>query len=222
MINYIITRFSILDFKSPSFNLTRNNSSDYIYKLLLFDEERLNYKFNSFSKVTLPSIINQTYKNYIWIIYTSIYLPPNFKKKLLNLTKDYKKIKIKFVKNFKEFYDDIELILPKNLKYSTIRIDDDDGLSLNFLEELQKYRFKNNVIISFPNGTRIKIEDNKIVYGKPFKKKNIAIGLCAINKNIYKYNHSKINQDNEVIYNYKNNMYLINCSPFCDTNRKFI
>ena len=32
------------------------------------------------------------------------------------------------------------MYIPEDIEYCTIRIDDDDSLSLNFLEQLQKYK----------------------------------------------------------------------------------
>ncbi len=136
MLCYIITRFSILDFNHKSFLILKNTTKEQ-YQKDLFSTKRLDYKFKSFEKITLPSVENQTYKNYIWYIYSSTYLPKFYKDKLLNLTKNNNKIKCIFIDSFNDFN---KIEFTKN-KYCTIRLDDDDGLSNNFLQNLQKYSY---------------------------------------------------------------------------------
>ena len=89
MRTYIITRFSILDKSKKKF---KNSES------LLFNKNRLDYKFKCFELMTLPSIINQTNQNFIWHIYTSDYLPIEYKNKLQMLIDKYDKIKCIFRK----------------------------------------------------------------------------------------------------------------------------
>ena len=218
MITYIITRFSIYDPSQMPPYASCNNDDTETYKTKLFDSNRLNYKFKSFKKVTLPSILNQTNQNYIWYIYSSIYLPETYKKKLLELTKDHDKIKCIFISSFKEF----NKIDYSNSKYCTIRLDDDDGLSINFIKNLHKYKDKSNVIISHINGMNITLQGSKIIHGGKCKKKNNAHGLCAIDMNIHSCgNHTKVNEKYNVIYDKTPDMYFRNCSKFCHTKRKF-
>jgi len=101
MIVYFITRFSIFDFNKKVFRLTTNLGIEE-YKSYLFSKERLDYKFDSFEKITLPSIVSQTDNNYIWEIYTSEYLPIEYKNRLLASTNKYKNIKIFFINFLKK------------------------------------------------------------------------------------------------------------------------
>tara|TARA_B100001057_G_C22471308_1_gene802765 strand:+ start:18 stop:671 length:654 start_codon:yes stop_codon:yes gene_type:complete len=216
MLVYFITRFSIFDYDFKSYKITKNLSFEE-YKSYLFSKERLDYKFNSFEKITLQNIVNQTNNNYIWEIYTSKYLPIEYKKRLLESTNKYKNIKIFFINSFKEFNKSNKI----NDKYCTVRLDDDDGLTENFVKILQKYKHKTNEIISFPKGTKFTISNNKIILGDKIECKNIALGLCAIDMDIYKCgNHTKINNKFKVTYDMTPDIYLQNCSEFCDTERK--
>ena len=210
MLTYIITRFSILDKSNKKFKSSN---------IELFNKKRLDYKFECFEKMTLPNIINQTNQNYIWYIYSSEYLPDEYKKRLLNLTNKYNKIKCLFIKSFNEFN---KINIQQNIDYCTIRIDDDDSLCLNFIEKLQIYKENKNKIINFPIGITYTIENNEIIYGKIFNQKNIAVGLCAINMNIYDCgNHMKVHTKYAVIYDETPDMYYINCGEFCNSGRKF-
>lgn len=214
---YFITRFSIFDHNFKGYIMTKKLSIEE-YKSYLFSKERLDYKFNSFEKITLPSIVSQTDDNYIWEIYTSEYLPIEYKNRLLASTNKYKNIKIFFINSFKEFNKSNKI----NDKYCTVRLDDDDGLDKNFVKTLQKYKDKTKEIISFPLGKKCTISNNKIIYGKNVNIKNTALGLCAIDMNIYDCgNHTKVHNKFKVTYDMTPDMYLLNCSEFCDTQRRF-
>ena len=219
MLTYIITRFSIYDFNFKGFELTKNKNSDEQeeYKKKLFSEDRLNYKFNSFEKITLPSVVNQTNKNFIWYIYASIYLPDVYKKRLLDITEKYTNIKCIFIKSFDEF-NKIEYI---NSKYCTMRLDDDDGLSVKFIESINQYKNLDKVIISHPHGVKFTLQNNYVIYGNKIFIKKIALGLCAIGMNIYECgDHTKVDKKFKVLYDIKPRMYIMNCSEFCDSQRK--
>ena len=225
MLTYFITRFSIFDYKCKSFRMTQDMTFS-VYKRKLFDEKRMEYKFESFEKITLPSIVNQTNKNYIWEIYSSTFLPSEYKKRLLRDTKKYKNIKLFFINSFEEFFLRMkELPYGKIDKYCTVRLDDDDGLSNNYIEKVNQYSEKTGSVISFPNGQFVTIENSLIKYGRRHSKLNNAQGLCAIGMNIFNLGrHKKIHEKKEVkevIYNFTPDMYLVNCGIFCDTQRKF-
>ena len=217
MLVYFITRFSIFDYNFKGYNIT-NKLNIEEYESYLFSEDRLNYKFMCFQKITLPSIIKQKNQNYIWEIYTSDKLPTKFKNKLIEITKKYDKIKLFFIESFKEFNNSEKI----EDKYCTVRLDDDDALNINFVSTLMKYKDRNNLVISFPMGRKCSIQQNSILYGEQTNLKKTAQGLCSIGKNIYKLgNHNKIDLENDIVYDETPNMYLINCSEFCDTKRKF-
>jgi hypothetical protein len=117
IIHYIFTRFSILDKTCKGFQLTRNNADNNIENVL-FDENRLNYKFNVFHNMTFPSIKNQTYQNYVWLIFTSNYLPQKYKNILEKYSCD--KIKIIYVENFNEMSEYIKNIEKNSFSYSFV------------------------------------------------------------------------------------------------------
>jgi len=220
MITYILTRFSIYDYNWKSFQANRNSATELEYREKLFNVDRLEYKFKSFELITLPSIINQTNQNFIWYIYSSIYLPEKYKDRLLHITKDHENIKCLFIESFKEFnrldYQNM------NFKYCTVRLDDDDGLNSAFIEELNKYANEENfTVISFPHGKKFTIKDDEIIYGEKIKWKNIALGLTVIGFDIFDCGvHTTIHTRYKVIYNEKPDMYYLNCNmSFCDSQR---
>jgi hypothetical protein len=130
METYIITRFSILDVDCGDWIISRDDKDKEQLKKKLFDETRLREKFWAFENVTYRSIINQTNQNFFWMIFISNELPIKYKDKLYAYERH--NVKIFEVINMAEFFN-----ILKNSKYSpeysTVRLDDDDGLNINFI-----------------------------------------------------------------------------------------
>ena len=216
--HYIITRFSILDPSFGGFILNRENRGDAVQKNL-FSKERLDYKFDVFEKMTYKSIINQTYKGYVWLIYTSIFLPQEYKDKLEAYSNE--RVKIIYVANFRHFnYHRSEFLKPLE-NYTTIRLDDDDGLCETFLEGINKYEGEKDKIVTAPYGVNFTIKNNSIKYGKANYQTNIAAGLTAIGFDIYDAgNHTTADERFSILID-RNIQYFLCCSPFCDSKRVF-
>jgi hypothetical protein len=222
METYIITRFSILDTKSDSWVITRENKNINVLKNKLFSEERLNEKIWTLKNITYNSLISQTNKNYQWLIYTSKELPMNYKYELYSLEND--KIKIIEVEDQSDFFKKIR-DYDYGDEYSTVRLDDDDGLSPLFVEKINQIYKKNKEykIVSFPKGLKVtNIGEKLYVEKEDFYYKKIALGLTMFNGNIYlSGNHTKIDESFNILYDETPNMYLIFSSENCDTKRKF-
>lgn len=224
-----ITRFSILDPGVKSFRITNRNKHDKdSVENELFSPERMESKFNYFEKITLPSILNQSGKNWTWYIVTSTYLPTNYLERLKSLCHRNNRIKIFKVDNFVQFgqvvNNQLKKINPAN--YATVRLDDDDGLNRNFVQIVQKYKNSRGKIISFPLGKKIRLVKNgnklKLNIGHRQRQKNCAFGLTAIGHNIYKCgNHVTVHKRFKVIYDFTPDMYQVTCDPSCDTGRTF-
>ena len=217
MHTYILTRFSIFDPKYKHFNLTDlTHYNRHGYKSKLFSSRRLDFKFKVFEKMTLPTVIHQTHKDYTWYIYTSNILPEKYKKKLLKLTEKHPQIKCKFIESFKEF----TFTPDKEGPYCTVRLDDDDGLNPHFFKNLQKYKHLDGCIISHSHGLKYRLKEGNVDLGSAIVYKNIALGLCAIGKNIYDCGaHTEIAENHKVIYDETPKMYYLCYSELCDSKR---
>jgi hypothetical protein len=216
--HYIITRFSVLD-KNASINPYFTRKAKTNIKSYLFNDDRLQEKFFIFNHVTYPSIINQTSNNYTWLIYSSSHLPEKYKKMLMEINGG--NIKVIFIDNFKEMNMDIEHRIAKSKHFSTVRLDDDDGLNPDFLKTISKYADEKGKVISLPNGIRIKRKGGEILkYGKTRYKK-IATGMTGIGFNIYKIgNHLQANSKRGIIYDNMKDAYLVYCSNTALNSRR--
>ena len=211
-----MTRFSIFDTKYNGFRVKKNNDVE-TYKKKLFDKKRLNQKFAFFEKMTLPSILNQTYEDWEWNIFSSDHLPQEYKDRLINLTQQYVKINVYFIGSFKEF-----TFTPpeKELDYCTVRIDDDDGLNKDFFQNLQQYKERKNSVVIHSNGVCFKIENGEVVLGGTRNWNNTSTP-CAIGFDIYSCgNHSSIHKRYTVITDETHDMWYLGYDKYCDSGRR--
>lgn len=102
--------------------------------LQLYEEPYFSDRFKIFCNVTLESFKNQTEKNFILLVYHTNMIPEDKKVLFDELEKQYS-----FVRNV--YVDKQEMYIPEDLKTPelfTFRIDNDDGIVNNFIENLQK------------------------------------------------------------------------------------
>ena len=226
-VHYIFTRFSVLDLKTNRFASNREfyKSSESEKKRrsladILFDEHRLDSKFRFFETVTYPSILNQTYKSYIWNIYTANDLPKKYKDRLE--THRRANINIIYVHNFPQLERHTRDTIKDKTNFTTMRLDDDDGLFPNFLERLNQYVDQRGKIVSFPVGRRYCLEDGNVKLGTRIKLETPAVGLTAIGFDIFTSGgHDTVREKYQVIEDDTCEMYWLCCSDVCDTKRVF-
>ena len=109
----------------------KNNSRNL---LQLYEEPYFSDRFKIFCNITLESFKNQTEKNFILLVYHTNMIPNDKKTLFDNLEKQYP-----FIRNV--YVDNQEMYIPEDLKTPdlfTFRIDNDDGIVNNFIENLQK------------------------------------------------------------------------------------
>jgi len=214
---FVITRFSYL---APNYlSKWTNNSIDELKKKL-FNKRRLKSRFNAFQKITYPSIVNQTYNNWIWFIITSKYLPEEYKNKLKSI--NHPNIKILYAEERDNAFMEYKKYINNNENYATMRLDDDDGINHNLFRHLQKYDKKKltGKFISFPLGQKFTIIKDKVIRGSKHNEKKIALGLTRINHYVYKCAHNKIS-DHRIIFDYLKDSYLLCCGKGTYTKREF-
>ena len=129
-----------------AFVATKNACRDIIQ---LYEEPYFSDRFKIFCNITLESFNQQTNKDFKLLIYHTNLIPEN-KKMLFDEIEE----KYKFVKNM--YIPDKNLYVPKDLIEDinlTFRIDNDDGISIDFIEKLQqvKLNYKKDKVISFPH-----------------------------------------------------------------------
>lgn len=146
--HYILTRFNLLLWrKDKEGNKVRSKAW-------------LEHRFLLFEKYCLPSIVNQTCKEFEWIVLFDSKTPENFKEKIRELQTKCPQLKPVFVEPergcyFAEiFRKEVSIRLTKGAgRLLTTYLDNDDALDIHFVEDIQKRAAE------LPNGTIIYYTD---------------------------------------------------------------
>ena len=138
--------------------LTRFNLQFELGNDIYIQPSWLDERFRLFERYCLPSIVGQTNQNFTWVILSSEQTPTKYKERLSQYAQTYSNIKLEYC----PYYDDVNIlykeigekhIADNNFLLST-RIDNDDMLSLDFVQTLQSHvkYISDKAIITFPNG----------------------------------------------------------------------
>ena len=147
-VHYVITRFNI---PSSGWQHDKNNK-------IVRDEAWYEKRIALFEQFTLPSLINQTCKNFVWLVYFDPKSPEMLKDKIKQwqnecitfrpcYSDDYDKWQ------FQEMSDYIKAEKVQSEYIITTRIDNDDAFRNSAIEEIQNsFVPRDNTIIDLPNG----------------------------------------------------------------------
>lgn len=209
-----------------------------LYIEYLYSQERMNYKFQAFEKITLPSILSnlKCEDSAEWWIYISKDMPTEYKDRLYTLVSISKQIKVVEVESFAEvsqkYIAEYKSLASKEERLCVLRIDDDDGVYSNlFLDiELAAQSRQHPFLFTCPEGKYCKINvDGEIVIGKPILKTTYphTVALAGIDIDIRKLgDHTKIQKRNPNLEIVKNENPKATVYITCDvdhtaTLRKF-
>lgn len=200
---------SCFGLKSSTFILTRFNLKLYSKNKANNSVETIEWlqnRFELFESYCFPSVANQNDKNFIWLCCFDEGTPPAYLARIFQ----YRQNCVNFFPLFfdtEETKKHIDLLLEviKDLKddstlLTTIRLDNDDAISYNFVHQLyliRKKQYKDSVIYSFTFGlqyfvdykiaTKIKYVDNHFL---ALTTKNY--NLESTDKIILSFRHDKI------------------------------
>lgn len=220
--HYLITRFNV------RINSMKTKQLDK--KDICVDPDYLKNRFAIFEKYTVPSVINQTCKNFEWIVLFCYDTPIEFKNKISDMQE-----KKYFTPIYIKDDDNQASIISNYIKkdnangYVISRIDNDDALNVEYIEEVQNYISNtdfDNFVISFPNGIQYELE--KKIASKYYFPSNHFLTLCQLSRegdllNIFDYNHMDISNNFTIKYACENKllwMEIVHASNI--TNRMHI
>ena len=141
--HFILTRFNL---ETPGKEKTVRSQSGW-----------LKHRMELFEHFCLPSVMRQTNKNFIWLIYADIRTPSEY----LNRFQSYSRlpfVSLQFVDGLTHSLSivkaDIQRLAPSEAKWLiTTRLDNDDILSKDFIENVQKTAvFDKRRVINFRRG----------------------------------------------------------------------
>lgn len=140
--HYIITRFNIAVKFSEGGEKVRCVDT-------CIDEAYLTKRFQLFEKYTFSTVSKQSNKNFRWIVLFSDRTPDKFRKIISDYQRRFANFQPEYLSAAEAF--DLTNTLNRILKrvktdwYVTTRLDNDDAISLNFMEEIQAFLNKNEL-----------------------------------------------------------------------------
>ena len=136
----------------------------------------LEHRFFLFEHYCLPSIKNQTFQDFEWIVLVDSMTPDNYKTKIAGYQKDCPQMTVVYVdpENGRYFAEIFRQEIVKRLREEqviTTYLDNDDALNIRFVEDLQRrvVSVNNGVFINYSDGYQYYTEGNylmKIHYPK--------------------------------------------------------
>jgi hypothetical protein len=133
--HFIITRFN-LRVNLPSMSKDKSGNE-------VLTAEWLEHRLRLFMNYCLPSVVNQSTYNFLWIIYFDENTPESIKAKNSSLENEYKNIlKIIYADGYDDFLrhysTDILSLCPEGLSHViTTRLDNDDIVHTDFVKRIQ-------------------------------------------------------------------------------------
>lgn len=192
----ISIRYSILLEGAEGWAISRN--VDYeTYKSRLFSNRRLSKREEIFKSITLPSLQNIYRKlpydtNLVVYLLSSEELPQKHKDVLLQLQQENPFLRVKFYKTdasiSQHFMEHLETDIKKFEMYASVRLDDDDAVSSEWLSKVLHYLQPayNNKVLALSGGVALSLDHNsKIIDIAHYSLHFAAAGLAYIGqKNI--------------------------------------
>lgn len=191
--HFIITRFNI----PTKYAGRKNTSMDNVDPKT--NEKYLDYRMNLFDRYTFPSLKNQTNKNFKWLVLFSNQTPQKYKKRLQLFAEEFTNFCPLYLTDEEAYNFDIYLESVLNQydcdTYITTRIDNDDAISINMIEEIQKYykqECNENLLLSFTCGLQYTEKTKRFATQNIKGNHFITMILTNPSKTVISFPHNKI------------------------------
>ncbi|MDQ7961589.1 glycosyltransferase [Flavobacterium lindanitolerans] len=175
--HYLITRFNL---RNPDWNVTKNNET-------LLTDEWMEDRMWLFENFCFPSVVAQTNTDFNWLLFFDTTTPEKYKSAITNLISDKTNIKAFYIDGMPEFYPAIQQFISEdaqNVPYLiTSRIDNDDCIHKNFINEVQhKFQSQEYQAVDVIKGYSLQVKPRYIL-GKKEHIFNPFISLIEKNEN---------------------------------------
>jgi uncharacterized protein (UPF0297 family) len=175
--HYLITRFNL---RAEYWDVTKNNEQ-------LLTDEWMDNRMWLFENFCFPSVAGQTNQNFEWILYFDTNTKEVYKNRIISLVANHSNINVFFVDAMPAFEPELLKYIAhgtKGIPYLiTTRIDNDDSIHVDFINEVQKQFDKQDYrAIDFIKGYSLQIEPIYIL-GKKEQLFNPFISLIEKNEN---------------------------------------
>lgn len=175
--HYLITRFNL---RADNWDVTKNNEQ-------LLTDEWMDNRMWLFENFCFPSVVAQTNQIFEWLLYFDTNTKEVYKNRIVILLANHKNVKVFFVDAMPSFKPELLKYIAQETKEKpyliTTRIDNDDSIHVDFINEVQKqFNQQEYRAIDFIKGYSLQIEPNFIL-GKKEQLFNPFISLIEKNDN---------------------------------------
>lgn len=154
-----VVRFSVLMRDWAEFRLSRETSFEE-RRAILFDPARLEERFRLFEAITLPSALAQTRDDWTLLVVGPAGLPAPFRSRLADLLAPHTNLVLAEMEPDESLpavvRARLDQMFPAAERRVTFRLDDDDGLSARFIDDLRRaialWDRGRDMAFSFPQG----------------------------------------------------------------------
>ncbi|MDT0687444.1 glycosyltransferase [Autumnicola psychrophila] len=195
-------------FLCTRFNLRNENWVRTKKGEVVLTPEWLSQRYKIFMDYCVPSVINQTNRNFTWLIFFDIHTPQDFKNSINNFasdTKAFQPLYIDGVKNLQSALKNhiIGSIDEWDSSVITSRLDNDDALHKDFIDTIQNLaQGQKRVIIDVIRGYQMNTGKQPFEIRKHFKYYNPFISLVESVENlkgVYSRDHYKWSSEKNII-----------------------
>ena len=203
--HFLITRFNL---KNPGWDVTKNNET-------LLDENWMDERLELFSNYCYPSVINQSNKNFKWLLFFDNSTSEKYRNKIDQILNNHPLIIPFYIDGMPNFQTAILNYIAKNANDKdyliTSRIDNDDCIHKDFINEIQKQFNKQDFLaIDNINGYTMQVEPCFIL-GKKEHIFNPFISLIERNfepKTVWYYVHNMWKKEPRLIHLSEKRLWL--------------
>lgn len=203
--HFLITRFNL---KNPDWNVTKNNEA-------LLDDTWMTERLSLFENYCYPSVVAQRNKNFKWLLFFDESTPEKYRTRIESIigTNDF--IVPFYIGGMPKFQDSILDFVLKNANNKpyliTSRIDNDDCIHVDFIDEVQKQFNKQDFLaIDQISGYTMQIEP-EIILGKKDHIFNPFISLIERNENpktVWHYSHNMWKKEPRLVHLSEKRLWL--------------
>lgn len=203
--HFLITRFNL---RNPEWDVTKNNEA-------LLDEKWMEERLELFENFCFPSVVNQSNKNFKWLLFFDTNTSEKFRQKISKIIDNNSLVIPFYIDGMPKFQESILFYLNQNTIdrefLITSRIDNDDCIHKDFINEIQKKFNKQEFLaIDNINGYTLQIEPS-IILGKKEHIFNPFISLIERNqqpKTVWHYVHNMWKKEPRLIHLSEKRLWL--------------
>lgn len=204
----IITRFNV---PTEKWNTTRDGKP-------ALTEEWLRDRFQLFKRLCLPSFKNQSYQDYVWLVFFDVATPMEFRDMIQEIHEEYPVLKPVFVNDFLEMQQKVKEIVPTycmgDIKYIiSAEIDNDDLLHQDYVQTLcNLFQPTHNLVLDIRKGYQMSlVSGNEILVNEYYVIANPFVALIEAKdkfESILKGNHRFYRDYKDVLPYDKSPMFI--------------